>query len=158
MARSPAPLEVSLAEGDPARAILIEAARLPADLLVLGTHGTSGFTRLIRYRESAPSGTGAGADGSAVRRLAGQPRVPACGETLTASDFTLGGAGAARLDDRVELPASGIDLEQLERSLVVQALERAGWNQTRASALLGLNRDQIRYRIEKFHLEKTASN
>ena len=50
---------------------------------------------------------------------------------------------------------TGIDLEQLERSLVVQALERTGWNQTRAAALLGLNRDQIRYRIEKFHLEKT---
>ena len=47
MARSPAPLDVSLVEGDPARAILIEAARLPADLLVLGTHGTSGFKRLI---------------------------------------------------------------------------------------------------------------
>ena len=60
------------------------------------------------------------------------------------------------LGDRVELPAAGIDLEQLERSLVVQALERTGWNQTRAAALLGLNRDQIRYRIEKFQLEKTA--
>jgi DNA-binding NtrC family response regulator len=76
------------------------------------------------------------------------------GATLTAEDFTLGGGASVRLGDRVELPASGIDLEQLERSLVVQALERTGWNQTRASALLGLNRDQIRYRIEKFHLEK----
>ena len=56
------------------------------------------------------------------------------------------------------LPASGIDLDHLELSLVVLALERTGWNQTRASALLGLNRDQIRYRIEKFHLEKTTSN
>jgi two-component system, NtrC family, response regulator AtoC len=79
-------------------------------------------------------------------------------ETLTADDFTLGGASAVHLTDRVELPASGIDLEQLERSLVVQALERTGWNQTRAAALLGLNRDQIRYRIEKFHLEKTTSS
>jgi transcriptional regulator with GAF, ATPase, and Fis domain len=78
------------------------------------------------------------------------------GDELTGDDFTLGGAGALRLTDRVELPPSGIDLEQLERSLVVQALERTGWNQTRASALLGLNRDQIRYRIEKFHLEKTT--
>jgi DNA-binding NtrC family response regulator len=77
------------------------------------------------------------------------------GETLDAVDFTLGGA-PMHLSDRVELPAAGIDLEQLERSLVVQALERTGWNQTRASALLGLNRDQIRYRIEKFHLEKTT--
>ena len=61
-----------------------------------------------------------------------------------------------RLSDRVELPATGIDLEQLERSLVVQALERTGWNQTRAATLLGLNRDQIRYRIEKFQLEKSG--
>ena len=38
--------------------------------------------------------------------------------------------GAVRLSDGVELPAAGIDLEQLERSLVVQALERTGWNQT----------------------------
>jgi DNA-binding NtrC family response regulator len=79
-------------------------------------------------------------------------------DTLTPDDFTLGGAATAHLSDRVELPASGIDLEQLERSLVVQALERTGWNQTRASALLGLNRDQIRYRIEKFHLEKTTTS
>ena len=78
-------------------------------------------------------------------------------DTLTADDFALGGAAVAHLSDRVELPAAGIDLDQLERSLVVQALERTGWNQTRASALLGLNRDQIRYRIEKFHLEKTTS-
>jgi two-component system, NtrC family, response regulator AtoC len=48
------------------------------------------------------------------------------------------------------LPAAGIDFEQLERSLVLQALERTGWNQTRAAVLLGMNRDQIRYRVEKF--------
>ena len=76
------------------------------------------------------------------------------GETLTAAD--LGAAGPVRLSDKVELPPAGIDLEQLERSLVVQALERTGWNQTRAATLLGLNRDQIRYRIEKFQLEKTS--
>ena len=54
--------------------------------------------------------------------------------------------------DAFELPATGVDLEQLERSMVVQALRRSGGNQTRAGALLGLNRDQIRYRIEKFSL------
>jgi len=76
------------------------------------------------------------------------------GDVLQSDDFTIGGASAVRLGDRVELPPNGIDLEQLERSLVVQALERTQWNQTRAAGLLGLNRDQIRYRIEKFHLEK----
>ena len=67
-------------------------------------------------------------------------------------------AGGGRLTEVVDLPATGIDLEQLERSLVVQALERSHWNQTRAAAMLGLNRDQIRYRIEKFKLEKPASS
>ena len=55
-----------------------------------------------------------------------------------------------------DLPATGIDLEEVERSLVVQALRRSNGNQTRAGALLGLNRDQIRYRIEKYSL-KSAS-
>jgi len=54
------------------------------------------------------------------------------------------------------LPAEGVNLEDLERSLVVQALDRAGGNQTRAATLLGLNRDQIRYRIEKFGLGKSS--
>jgi len=76
-------------------------------------------------------------------------------DVLQSDDFTIGGAAAVRLGDRVELPPNGIDLEQLERSLVVQALERTQWNQTRAAGLLGLNRDQIRYRIEKFHLERS---
>ena len=79
------------------------------------------------------------------------------GDTLTAADMTSTSAGPVRLSDRVELPAAGIDLEELERSLLVQALQRTGWNQTRAATLLGLNRDQIRYRIEKFQLEKSSS-
>jgi transcriptional regulator with GAF, ATPase, and Fis domain len=45
-------------------------------------------------------------------------------------------------------------LEDVERQLVVQALERAGGNQTHAGQLLGINRDQVRYRIEKFGLVK----
>jgi len=77
-------------------------------------------------------------------------------DTLTAADLAGTAAGPVRLSDQVELPAAGIDLEQLERSLLVQALARTGWNQTRAAVLLGLNRDQIRYRIEKFQLEKSG--
>jgi two-component system response regulator AtoC len=77
-------------------------------------------------------------------------------DTLTVQDLTGMGAGPVRLSDHVELPAAGIDLEQLERSLLIQALKRTGWNQTRAATLLGLNRDQIRYRIEKFQLEKSG--
>ena len=60
----------------------------------------------------------------------------------------------AALAPGFELPAAGVALEELERDLVVQALRRVGGNQTRAGKLLGLNRDQIRYRIEKFGLER----
>jgi transcriptional regulator with PAS, ATPase and Fis domain len=52
------------------------------------------------------------------------------------------------------LPPEGVSLEEVERQLVVQALERAGGNQTHAGQLLGINRDQIRYRIEKFGLPR----
>ena len=56
----------------------------------------------------------------------------------------------------MELPEEGVNLEMLERELLVQALKRTGGNQTKAATLLGLNRDQIRYRIEKFGLDKPA--
>jgi DNA-binding NtrC family response regulator len=72
-------------------------------------------------------------------------------ERLEAKDFAALTTATAASED-FELPAKGVDLEQLERSLVIQALKRAGGNQTKAATLLGLNRDQIRYRIEKFGL------
>jgi DNA-binding NtrC family response regulator len=72
-------------------------------------------------------------------------------DRLDAKDFPALSSTVAA-GDEFELPAKGVDLEHLERSLVIQALRRSGGNQTRAGALLGLNRDQIRYRIEKFSL------
>ena len=50
------------------------------------------------------------------------------------------------------LPPTGLDLAALERELLSQALAMSGNNQTRAAALLGLTRDQIRYRLAKFEL------
>jgi DNA-binding NtrC family response regulator len=76
------------------------------------------------------------------------------GHQLDEAQFPMLASSNAELSTGVSLPPSGIDLEELERALVVQALARSGWNQTKAAALLGLNRDQIRYRIEKFKLEK----
>ena len=78
------------------------------------------------------------------------------GAHLDARDFTVT-AGAVSTGDDFELPATGVDLEKLERSMVVQALKRSGGNQTKAGTLLGLNRDQIRYRIEKFGLTVAAA-
>ena len=72
-------------------------------------------------------------------------------EYLEPQDFTL-----TRTVSPVEfsLPAEGVKLEEVERQLLVQALERSGGNQTHAAQLLGINRDQVRYRIEKFGLQR----
>ena len=75
------------------------------------------------------------------------------GERLVPDDFPLGG-GAGAGADAFRLPPGGVDLEEVERDLVVQALRRTGGNQTQAARLLHLNRDQIRYRIDKFGLER----
>jgi two-component system, NtrC family, response regulator AtoC len=50
------------------------------------------------------------------------------------------------------LPADGVDLDQVERGFLVQALARTGGNQSAAARLLGISRYQLRYRCEKFDL------
>jgi DNA-binding NtrC family response regulator len=59
----------------------------------------------------------------------------------------------AAASDAFALPEGGVDLERIERRLIAQALERTGGNRTRAAALLGMSRDTLRYRIEKFGIE-----
>ena len=56
----------------------------------------------------------------------------------------------------VPLPEEGVPLDEVEMSLVRQALERSGGNQTRAAELLGISRGQLRYRLKK--LEEAATN
>ncbi len=72
-------------------------------------------------------------------------------EWLAPEDFSTLSRGHAIT---FRLPADGVNLEDVERQLLVQALDRARGNQTRAGELLGINRDQVRYRIEKFGLAR----
>jgi len=51
--------------------------------------------------------------------------------------------------DHIPLPPAGVSLEEVEMSLVRQALERSGGNQTKAAELLDISRDQLRYRMKK---------
>jgi two-component system response regulator AtoC len=105
----------------------------PAALALLRSHGWPGNVRELR---------------NVVERA----MLLAAGDTLEPADFPI--ASARNGSYVVELPAGGIVLENVERDLVRQALDRTGWNQTRAAKLLGLNRDQIHYRIEKFKLQE----
>ncbi len=59
---------------------------------------------------------------------------------------------APREIPRFQLPTAGVVLEDLERDFVRQALEATHGNQTRAARLLGLTRDELRYRAKKFDL------
>jgi two-component system, NtrC family, response regulator AtoC len=73
---------------------------------------------------------------------------------LTPEDFAALPRGARATT--FKLPAEGLNLEEVERHLLLQALDRTDWNQTHAGRLLGINRDQVRYRIEKFGLPPAA--
>ena len=72
------------------------------------------------------------------------------GPMLTPKDFVI--LDRAGKSGELELPAEGVNFEQLELSLITQALKRCKGNQTQAASLLGMNRDQIRYRVKKFGL------
>jgi len=75
------------------------------------------------------------------------------GPRLTGGDFAFSlDASPVRAfsSSEFEIPPEGLDIEQLEKHLVRQALERTGGNQNRAARLLGMTRDQIRYRLEKW--------
>ncbi|MBZ0154877.1 MAG: sigma-54 dependent transcriptional regulator [Alphaproteobacteria bacterium] len=63
-------------------------------------------------------------------------------------------AGNAPLDQYFVLPEGGISLEDLEKSLIVQALTRANHNQTLAAKLLNMSYYALRYQIKKLKLEQ----
>ena len=72
--------------------------------------------------------------------------LDATGLVLTASAAPPTAAG----DDRWTVPAGGIDLEEVERRLIQSALHQCGQNKTKAARLLGLSRDTLRYRLDKY--------
>jgi DNA-binding NtrC family response regulator len=93
-----------------------------------------------------------------LRNLIERAVLLAEGDTLEPADFetlhTLRPSESAASPTGIQLPADGLNLDEVEQQLVMLALERTNGNQTRAAALLGLHRDQIRYRMEKYGLLK----
>jgi two-component system NtrC family response regulator len=52
----------------------------------------------------------------------------------------------------LKLPEEGIDLEEVEKEILLRALEKHGWNQTHAAKYLNISRKTLIYRMEKFAL------
>jgi two-component system NtrC family response regulator len=57
---------------------------------------------------------------------------------------------------RMELPDSGLSLEDVERELLIAALVEHDWNQTKAATYLNISRSALIYRMQKFGLERSA--
>jgi DNA-binding NtrC family response regulator len=73
------------------------------------------------------------------------------GSRVRAGDLSLatGAAFDGGLDGRPLLPADGATLEEMERRLVTEALERTGWVQKEAARLLGVSRRKLNYMIQR---------
>jgi two-component system NtrC family response regulator len=57
----------------------------------------------------------------------------------------------------VELPEAGLSLEGVERELILRALEKHDWNQSRAARYLGITRHTLLYRMEKHGIARPGS-
>ncbi|HXH68828.1 MAG TPA: sigma-54 dependent transcriptional regulator [Pyrinomonadaceae bacterium] len=62
----------------------------------------------------------------------------------------------ASANDLFKLPAEGVNFEEVERSLIMQAMERTDNNITKSAKLLGLTFRTLQYRLEKFGFKKDA--
>ncbi|WP_347490685.1 sigma-54-dependent transcriptional regulator [Desulfoscipio sp. XC116] len=50
----------------------------------------------------------------------------------------------------LEFPEQGISLEEVEKELILKALQKSGGNQTKAAQLLGITRSALLYRSQKY--------
>ncbi|MDD2852025.1 MAG: sigma-54 dependent transcriptional regulator [Desulfuromonadaceae bacterium] len=79
------------------------------------------------------------------------------GDIITCGDLpdkiqNSGAVSVSGFSGAVNLPDDGYSLEQLEREIVVQALERNRWNQTAAAKYLRIPRHTLIYRMEKYDI------
>ena len=87
------------------------------------------------------------------------------GEAITRNHLIFNEPVSAKRMDRIDLEElcsvaldqTDFSLEQLEERLLKLAMERAGYNVSRAARLLGMTRATLRYRLEKFGLTPQSS-
>jgi DNA-binding NtrC family response regulator len=61
--------------------------------------------------------------------------------------------GHAR-SDRFELPVEGINFENFERELILQAMEKSDWIIAKAAKMLGMSYRTLQYRLDKFAIRR----
>jgi len=94
-----------------------------------------------------------------LRQLMERVVLFSSGEVIGPEELRLqAGEGAtvtvtARSKVKVEFGPDGIDIEEVEKQLIVQALEATSGNVSEAARKLKIGREALRYRIQKFGLE-----
>jgi DNA-binding NtrC family response regulator len=79
------------------------------------------------------------------------------GELITVEDLPLEVRQDTRpgsSDTGFKLPAAGIDFEEVERNLIMQAMDRTDYNITKSAKLLGLTFRTLQYRLDKFGIKR----
>ncbi len=79
----------------------------------------------------------------------GEIRAEHLPETLTGRCSATERSG----EGRFFLPDAGISLEDLERDIILQALEKTKHNKAQAAKLLNITYDTLRYQVKKYGLE-----
>ncbi len=85
-------------------------------------------------------------------------------DTITIDDLPpemTNGTGAAAVPsgggEYFKLPPEGVSFEDVERSLILQAMERTDNNITKSAKLLGLTFRTLQYRLEKFGIKRDGA-
>jgi Nif-specific regulatory protein len=73
------------------------------------------------------------------------------GDTIDMGDLPAEITGRATADNQQEEQGT---LRGFERAMIVKALEECDWNQSHAARTLGISRDNLRYRIKKYKIER----
>ncbi len=63
----------------------------------------------------------------------------------------------ASADELFKLPPEGVNFEDVERSLIMQAMERTDNNITKSAKMLGLTFRTLQYRLEKFGIKRDGT-
>lgn len=88
-----------------------------------------------------------------LRNVIERAVIFAAGEKIDADEIILAeDKQNAKMNQKFDLPDSGISLFEVEKKLLLDALSRTKGNQSRAARLLGLTLDTFRYRMKKYDI------
>jgi DNA-binding NtrC family response regulator len=90
-----------------------------------------------------------------LRNMLEQAVLMAQGDAITPDELLFPGPVPAQehaAAATANVPGQPLNLEGMERQFLTEALARADWNVTHAARMLGLSRDALRYRMEKYNI------